>query len=87
MAKKIVKVEDEPKTKKKANIDLSKIGQVISENRGTIEMVAGALLGSAAKKTATKKSGTTKKTTKSSSKTKASTGLDAMDIIGSLLKK
>ena len=52
-------------------------------------MIAGALLNSSTKKTTrtrTTKAGTAKKRTTKNSKTK-STGLDAMDIIGSLLKK
>ena len=88
MARMIKVEEKEEKPKKKANIDLSKIGQVISENSDTIEIIAGALLGTSKKttrRTTSKRRSTTKKRTTKSSKTNSS--LDAIDIIGSLLKK
>ena len=85
MAKKIIKVEDEPKTKKKVNIDFKKIGKVIYENRETIEAVADVILNSSKKKKrTTTKNGTSKKKTTSKSK---SNNVDVTDIIGSLLKK
>ena len=88
MAKKIVKVEDtEPKTKKKNNIDLSKIGKVISENSDTIEKLASVLLASNKKTTKTTKKKSSKKTTKKSNNNDSAGLSTAMDIFGSLLKK
>ena len=57
MARQIIKVEDEKKSasKKKKNVDLSKIGEVISENSDTIETIATTLLNNSTNKK-TKKS-------------------------------
>lgn len=83
MAKKIVKVEDKPQQKK--NIDISKIKDVIVENKDTIEKIvdiAGDLLTKEEKKT-------TKKTTKKVTKNNKSNSNDlskVIDIASSLLK-
>ena len=84
MAKKIIKVEDEPKKKKKSNIDLKKIGRIIVDNKSTINKAIDMLGNSLDKKSSTK---TTKKSTKKSTSKKNSSGVDVTDLIGNLLKK
>lgn len=79
MAKKIVKVEDEPKKK---NLDLSKLKDVIEDNQDTIMEVAEVLINKSktskktTKKATSTKKGTTKKTTTKSSNDGLSKALD-----------
>lgn len=87
MAKNIVKVEEEPKTKKKSNIDLSKIGKVISENSDTIEMIAGTLLSNTAKTRKTTKRTGSKKTTRKKTSNNSDGLSTAIGLFSSLLKK
>lgn len=93
MAREIVEVEEtKSKEKKKKSLDFGKIAEVISENKDTIEKVAGVLLaaGAAKKATSKKKSTTKKKSTSAKKKTAAEENdplASAMDIFGSLLKK
>ena len=90
MAKKIVKVEETKETKKKNNIDFSKIGKVISENQDTIEKVVD-LLGDSIAANNTKSTKTTKKgkNIKKTSKTKSSSSSlsSVISIFSNLFKK
>lgn len=93
MAKNIVKVEETKNTKKKKNIDFSKIGKVISENQDTIEKVVD-LIGDSintnnTKTTKTAKKGKSTKKSSKSIKTKSdSSSLSSIiSIFGNLFKK
>ena len=88
MARKIIEVEEEEPKKSKKKLDLNKIVEVISENKDTIEMVAGTLLSSqkSKKKTSTKKS-TKSKTSSKKKSVDNDTLANAFDLVGSLLKK
>ena len=84
MAKKIVKVEETKKEKKKSNIDLKKIGTIIVENKDTIDRVID-LVGDKLNTKSTKTSKGTKKSSKTKIKSKKSSS-SALDLLGNLLK-
>jgi hypothetical protein len=93
VARQIIEVKEEKKAtsnkpKKKSNIDFKKIGKVISENRDTIEAIAGVLLNSSSnKRKATTKANSTKRKSKKSTSSSKSSNVDVTDIIGNLLNK